>query len=73
MPLTKADIVDTVSRDLGFPKNQCIGLVETLLEIVKITLVSDQDVVISGFGKCSGKLRDRINGGRSSGLQEKIH
>jgi integration host factor subunit alpha len=36
---------------MGFPKNQCLDLVETLLEIIKGTLASGDDVMISGFGK----------------------
>ncbi len=51
MPLTKADIVETVNKELGFPKNQGVSLVETLLDIVKGTLESGEDVMISGFGK----------------------
>ena len=79
MTLTKAQIVN--------------GIVETLLEIIKKSLASGEDVLVSGYGKfcvnskrerrgrnpatgdslmlkprkvvtfkCSGKLRDKING-----------
>lgn len=93
MTLTKADIVNAIVEDLGYPKKKSIETVETLLEIIKGTLASGEDVLVSGFGKfqvrdkserrgrnpatggdmmlkprrvvtfkCSGKLRDKVNG-----------
>ena len=93
MTLTKANIVDAIHNDLGFPKNRSAELIEILLELIKSTLEKGEDVLISGFGKfcvkqkkqrrgrnpatgadlilkerkvvtfkCSGKLRDKING-----------
>lgn len=51
MTLTKADIVESVNNELGYPKNSCSELVETLLEIIKNSLEHGEDVLISGFGK----------------------
>ena len=93
MTLTKIQIVESVQNQTGFPKNKSSEIVETLLEIIKSTLASGEDVMVSGFGrfcvkekkerkgrnpstgdammleakkvvafKCSGKLRDKING-----------
>jgi len=93
MTLTKANIVEAVAEQIGYPKNQSFELIETLLEIIKRTLESGDDVLVSGFGKfcvktkqkrrgrnpatgedmmleprrvvtfkCSGRLRDKING-----------
>ena len=93
MTFTKAQIVESVQNLTGFPKNRSSEIVETLLEIVKRTLASGEDVLVSGYGKfcvkekkarrgknpatekdmmlearkvvmfkCSGKLRERING-----------
>jgi integration host factor subunit alpha len=93
MTLTKAQIVESVQNQIGLPKNRSLQTVETLLEIIKRTLASGEDVLLSGFGKfcvkekkarrgrnpatgedmilaprkvvtfkCSGKLRDMING-----------
>ena len=93
MALTKADIVDSIKDQFGFTKNQSVETVETLLEIMKKTLESGEDILISGFGRfcvkekterrgrnpatggdmmlsarrvvtfrCSGKLRDKVNG-----------
>jgi integration host factor subunit alpha len=51
MALTKAHIIEAVSNQIGFPKNHSSEIVETVLEIIKRTLVSGEDVMISGFGK----------------------
>jgi integration host factor subunit alpha len=93
MTLTKAQVVEALAEQNGYAKKQSVNAVETLLEIIKRTLESGEDVLISGFGKfcvnqkrerrgrnpvtgedmmlesrrvvtfkCSGKLRDKING-----------
>ena len=93
MTLTKAQIVETIQNQTGFTKIRSSEIVETLLEIIKSTLESGEDVLMSNFGKfcvnhkderkgrnpatgdammlisrkvvtfkCSGKLRDKING-----------
>ena len=95
MPCTKDHIVNSIYNQLDLPKNTSIEIVESLLEIIKKTLASGEDVLISGFGKfcvrgkaqrrgrnpqtgedmtlrsrrvvtfkCSGVLRDKINGGQ---------
>jgi len=51
MTLTKANIVDAIHDELGFPKNRSAELIEILLEQIKSTLENGQDVLISGFGK----------------------
>ena len=92
--LTKADIISSVQTENGYSLRMSSDIVETLLKIIKSTLESGEDVMISGFGKfqvrnkgerrgrnpatgedmilparrvttfkCSGRLRDRINGG----------
>lgn len=92
MALTKSEIVTSV-HDLGFTKKKSVEVIESLLEIIKRTLESSEDVLISGFGKfcvrdkakrrgrnpatgedlmlrgrkvvtfkCSGKLRNKIDG-----------
>ena len=93
MTLTKAQIVESVQNQTGFPRNRSVEIVETLLEIIKKNLASGENVLVTGFGKfcvnekkerkgrnpatggdmmlrprkvvtfkCSGKLRDRVNG-----------
>jgi len=49
--LTKADIIDSIMEQIGFTKNRSFEITENLLEIIKRTLVSGEDVLISGFGK----------------------
>ncbi len=50
VPLTKADIIDSIHHRLGLPKARSIQVTETLLEIIKQTLASGEDVLISGEG-----------------------
>ena len=51
MTLTKANIVEAVAEQIGYTKNQSFELIETLLEIIKQTLESGEDVLVSRFGK----------------------
>ena len=51
MTLTKIQVVESIQNQTGFPKNKSSEIVETLLEIIKRTLASGDDVLISGFGK----------------------
>ena len=93
MTLTKAHIAKTIHNHCGLTNDRSAHLVDSLLEIIKQTLESGEDVLITGFGKfcvkdknrrrgrnpatredlmldarrvvtfrCSGVLRDRING-----------
>ena len=50
MALTKNDIVADV-QNLGLPKKKSVEVIENLLEIIKRSLESSEDVLISGFGK----------------------
>ena len=51
MALTKADIIESVHHQLGFPQKKSTELVEHLIETIKSTLASGEDVLVSGFGK----------------------
>ena len=62
MSLTKDDIVKAVTEEIGFPQKQSVELVETLLELIKKTLESGEDVMISGFGKFSVKAKRERKG-----------
>lgn len=92
--LIKSQIVEKIRTSTNSSRNKSKKTIETLLEIIKQTLASGEDVLVSGFGKfcvkekskrkgrnpatgndmmlaprkvvtfrCSGKLRDRVNGG----------
>lgn len=51
MTLTKAHLVQIISDQNGYTKNKASDTVESLLEIIKKTLESGEDVLVSGFGK----------------------
>jgi len=51
MTLTKADIVETAAKQNGYTINRSFELIEILLEIIKSSLESGEDILISGFGK----------------------
>jgi len=62
MTLTKAQIVDEIPERLGFSRKKSIEVVETLLEILKRTMESGEDVLISGFGKFCVKEKQERRG-----------
>ncbi len=49
--LTKMDIVSAVQPEDGYTLKESTDIVNTLLEIIKSTLASGEDVLISGFGR----------------------
>jgi len=60
MTLTKIQIVESIQNQTGFPKNKSSEIVETLLEIIKRTLASGEDVLVSGFGRfCAKEKKER--------------
>jgi len=90
---TKNTIIEKLVEHQNISDRDASSLIETLLEIMKSSLESGEDVMVSGFGKfevkekaprkgrnpatgksmmlakrrvvtfkCSGKLRDKING-----------
>ena len=50
MTLTKADLVEMISLN-SLSKKEASDVVERLLELMKKSLESGEDVLISGFGK----------------------
>jgi integration host factor subunit alpha len=62
MALTKAEIIEAVAEGNGFSKKQATDTVELLLEIVKRTLASGEDVLVSGFGKFCVKEKTERRG-----------
>ena len=51
MALRKADIIKSIGKQLGLPKDKSKDIVESVLETIKQTLVNGEEVKISGFGK----------------------
>jgi integration host factor subunit alpha len=62
MTLTKAQIIDSIQNQTGFPKNKSSEIVETLLEIIKNALASGEDVLISSFGKFCVREKQKRKG-----------
>ena len=62
MTLTKARIIEAVTQQNGYAKKQSAEVVESLLGIIKRTLVSGEDVLISGFGKFCVKEKSKRKG-----------
>ncbi len=61
MALTKSDIVASV-HNLGLTKKKSVEVIESLLEIIKRSLESSEDVLISGFGKFCVKDKAKRKG-----------
>ncbi|UCD31264.1 MAG: integration host factor subunit alpha [Desulfobacterales bacterium] len=60
MALTKDQIIEDIMHGNGYTKNQATDAVEKLLEIIKSTLESGEDVMVTGFGKfCVKKKKER--------------
>ena len=47
----KAHIVESIAEQNGYTKKESVIMIETLLGILKRTLESGEDVMVSGFGK----------------------
>ena len=59
MTLTKNHLIDSIARN-GHSKKKAERILEKLLEHIKTTLSTGEDVLISGFGKfCVKKKRER--------------
>ena len=60
MTLTKENLIDLVYNKSDIKRQEAIPIVESLLEIIKHTLESGEDVLFSGFGKfCVKDKRER--------------
>jgi integration host factor subunit alpha len=62
MSLTKIDIIESIYEKIGIPKKDCVGIVESVFEIIKDDLDNGHDVMISGFGKWTVKSKKARKG-----------
>ena len=62
MTLTKARVVEQIHRKIGLPQKEASEVFEKLLEIIKSTLESGEDILISGFGKFCVNEKDARKG-----------
>ena len=51
MTLTKAMIAEKIAKQNGFTKRKSVEVIEILLEMIKKSLESGEDVLVSGFGR----------------------
>lgn len=73
MALTKTEVVNMLYENIGIPKNECVNLVESVIDIVKSELENGNHVNISGFGKWTVKeKRERRGRNPQTGKDLKI-
>ena len=62
MTLKKADLIESVT-ETGYSKKKSASMVETIIEAIKMTLVTGEDLMISRFGKfCITKKKKNKDG-----------
>jgi integration host factor subunit alpha len=62
MTLTKTDIADSIYNQCGFSRMKSDKVVEAILETMKSTLESGENVLLSGFGKFSVREKSARRG-----------
>lgn len=71
MALAKIELVKSITDQIGFSRNRSSEIFETLLEIIKKSLESGEDVMISNFGKFCVKEK-RARRGRNPATGEEM-
>ena len=60
MTITKSSLIKSICNTSNLPTQESTSAVESILEIIKRTLESGEDVLISGFGKfCLKEKKER--------------
>ena len=62
MTLTKSIIIEKMIEEDNQSPSQAKDTIETLLEIIKSTLASGEDVMVTGFGKFQVNEKDQRKG-----------
>lgn len=62
MALTKEKLINRLQVQAGLTKQESRAVVERVLEIIKDTLSSGDDLLISGFGKFSVRQKNARRG-----------
>ena len=57
--MTKADIVNEISKSTGIDKASVLETVEKFMEFVKDSLANEEDVFLRGFGSIIVKTRSQ--------------
>ena len=72
MTLTKEALVSLVETRVGLQKRESDEAFESLMEIIKRTLESGEDVMISGFGKLCVKDKNKRRGRNPATGEDKM-
>ena len=72
MTLTKADLIERIRSSNDLTKKQGTYIVETTIDLIKDTLVSGEDVLISGFGKFRVKEKAERKGRNPATGEDKM-
>ena len=72
MTLTKADLIERIRSNNDLTKKQGTYIVETTIDLIKDTLVSGEDVLISGFGKFRVKEKAERKGRNPATGEDKM-
>ena len=60
MALTKNEMISKLTEQAGIDNKTALQSVEAIIEIMKSTLASSEDVMVSGFGKfCVNEKNER--------------
>lgn len=62
MTITKDNLIDSIHNHSDLQKQESTSAVESLLEIIKHTLETGENVLISGFGKFCVKDKGKRRG-----------
>ena len=60
--LTKTDIIEAIRNENGYSLKKSTELTEVILETIKRSLESGEDVMVSGFGKFQVKNKSERRG-----------
>lgn len=62
MALTKSDILIKICNETQLTKNQSSEILEAMIKIIKTTLETGDEIMISGFGKFFVRDKNQRNG-----------
>lgn len=60
--MTKADLIEAISKQTSMAKSDAAEILDELLETIKQTLESEEELKISGFGKFEVKKKQERRG-----------
>lgn len=70
--MTKAEIVEKIYLDLGITKKEIASVVDRIFEVMRSSILSKENVKISGFGNFDVKVRGRRIGRNPKTGEEKV-